>query len=163
MHSLKTKLKKRLEGAKRITILGVGSELRGDDAAGMLVAGELKRSNVTARVLFGETAPENLTGEIKKGKPTHLVIIDSADMGKPAGTVKLIEPDETKGITFCTHQLPLAVMTDYLKGEVGCDVVIIGIQPKKIEFGGVVSRQIRTSVKRIAAAVKGAMKRRKKQ
>ena len=74
MSGLKTSLKNRLEGAAKIAVLGIGSLLRADDAAGMLVAEEVeKRCGKTkgkpeVKVFFGETAPENLTGEIINGE-----------------------------------------------------------------------------------------------
>ena len=43
MPNLKTILKKKLKDAKKIAVLGIGSALRSDDAAGLLVAEELKK------------------------------------------------------------------------------------------------------------------------
>ena len=63
-------LKPELKGASKIVVLGVGSELRGDDIAGILAAENLKgKTSDKLQVLIGGTAPENLTGEIKKLKP----------------------------------------------------------------------------------------------
>lgn len=106
MTNLKATLKKRLNKAKRIALLGVGSKLRCDDAAGILVAEQLEKERrkvkfqQSLKVFIGATAPENLTGEIKRFKPTHLIIIDSADLGKPAGAVQLISADEVGGFFF---------------------------------------------------------------
>lgn len=163
MTSLKIALKKRLEPAQRIALLGIGSELRGDDACGILVAESLKRysreipGSRKFKVFIGGTAPENLTGEIKKFNPTHVILIDAADIGKKAGMIKLISPEEAKGISFCTHQLPLKIMADYLVQSIGCAMFIIGIQPKKIDFGASVSRQVQAAVRTVSAALKGAM------
>ena len=99
MQRLKTLLKKRLEGARKVAVLAMGSKLRGDDAAGLLAAENLARATRRKRlqrplkVFIGDTAPENLTGEIKKFRPTHLVILDAVDMGRRPGTAELIEPD----------------------------------------------------------------------
>ncbi|MCX5704576.1 MAG: hydrogenase maturation peptidase HycI [Candidatus Omnitrophica bacterium] len=146
-------LKTRLKAAKRIAILGVGSQLRGDDAAGILVADALskkicKKNNL--KVFFGHTAPENLTGEIKKFKPEHLIIIDSADMGKKVGEVSLIDLNNLSGVTFSTHQLPVEIMADYLMQATGCQISIIGIQPKQLKFDSKVSQEILRSVKQLA-------------
>ncbi len=164
MATLKAALKKWLRDSERIALLGVGSELRGDDAAGTLVAFELSKScpknarKPIFKVFFGDTAPENLTGEIKKFKPTSLIIIDSADTGKKAGEIVLIKPEETAGISFCTHQLPLKIMADYLVQSIDCRILIIGIQPKGLDFGSLPSKEIRRSVKIISGTIKEIIK-----
>ena len=164
MAALKTTIKNWLLDAKKIAVLGVGSGLRGDDAAGILVARELSKHCKTAacrikfKVFAGDTAPENLTGEIKKFKPTHLILVDSADTGKKAGEIVIIEPKKLHGISFCTHQLPLKIMVDYLIESVGCSILIIGIQPKKLDFGSLPSKEIQKSVKIISDTIKGIIK-----
>ena len=42
--NLKTVLKNSLRNAVRVAVLGVGSELKGDDKAGMLVAADLEKN-----------------------------------------------------------------------------------------------------------------------
>ena len=156
MQKLIQGLKIRLKAANRIALLGVGSQLRGDDAAGILVADALskkicKKNNL--KVFFGHTAPENLTGEIKKFKPQHLIIIDSADMGKKAGEVSLIDISDLRGVTFSTHQLPVEIMADYLMQATGCHISIIGIQPKQLKFDSQVSQEILKSVKQLVTGL----------
>lgn len=161
MVTFKTALKNWSLKAKRIALLGVGSELRGDDAAGLLVAQELARLKLKKRIDFkvfiGGTAPENLTGEIKRFKPTHLIIVDSADMGKKAGAVQWIDPDKVGGLSFCTHSLPVKIMADYLTQSIGCKIKIIGIQPKVLEFGSRFSKTIEKTVKNVSKTVKASI------
>ena len=161
MQKLIQGLKSRLKSAKRIALLGVGSELRGDDAAGILVAEALskkicRRNNL--KVFLGHTAPENLTGEIKKFKPQHLIIIDSADMGKKAGEVSLIDISDLRGVTFSTHQLPVVIMADYLMQATGCEISIIGIQPKQLKFDSQVSQEILKSVKQLVVGLQQVLR-----
>ena len=164
MLSLKKALKSRLKEARRVAILGVGSDLRGDDVAGVLVAERFSRQDLKAgqrlrkKVFIGATAPENLSGQIKRFNPTHLVIIDSADFGKPAGRVRLIERQELDGITFCTHRLPLKIMVDYLAQAINCAAIIIGIQPKTISFGSLPSKEVEKAVGKVYSMVKEALK-----
>ena len=105
MQSLTTELKNRLKAAKRIAVLGVGSELRGDDVAGMLVAGAVQKKSKKIRVFLGATAPENLTGEIIKFKPTHLIIVDTADIKEKPGTIlfEIAGVDETLARRACSR------------------------------------------------------------
>jgi hydrogenase 3 maturation protease len=167
MPDLRTILQKNLSGAKKIALLAVGSDLRSDDAAGLLVAQSLeearrKRLRLHAsrlRVFVGETAPENQTGAIRRFAPSHLVVIDSADAGKPAGTVFAIAPEEAGGISFSTHQLPLRLMIEYLRETITCAVSIIGIQPKSLTFGGPVSKEVDRAVERVAADLEASIER----
>lgn len=150
-------LRSQFKNAKRVAVLGVGSELRGDDAAGLLVAGHIqknfKSNHPKLKVFFGSTAPENLTGEIKKFKPTHLVIIDSADTGAKAGSIFLFKPKDLRGISFCTHQLPLQILTDYLKKSLGCKLIIVGVQPKKLTFNKPISASVEKAAKEAAQLI----------
>jgi len=150
MQNLKTTLNKNLKGAKKIAILGVGSSLRSDDAAGLLVAEELKKiRNPKLKVFFGSTAPENLTGEIIKYEPSHIIIIDSVDMDQKPGSILLVNPQEVDGISFYSHMLPIKMTIDYLLESIKCEIIIIGIQPKSLEFGEAVSEEIKKSIKQI--------------
>jgi len=75
-------LKEFLKKKKNVVILGIGNQLRGDDFAGSLVARklgqELKKNYVT--VFDGGIVPENFTGMIKREDPSHIILIDAADM-----------------------------------------------------------------------------------
>lgn len=144
MQQLKAELSQRLKGAEKIVVLGVGSELRGDDAAGTLVAEQLKGSKL--QVIIGGTAPENFTGEIKRLKPSHLIIIDAAEMHCPPGTLKLVGLDEIGGYSFSTHALPLKVMADFILNEITCAILVIAIQPKTLEFGAALSPEVKSAI-----------------
>ncbi|HUI69544.1 MAG TPA: hydrogenase maturation peptidase HycI [Spirochaetia bacterium] len=150
-------LTRALEGStagRRVVILGVGSEIRADDAAGILVAERIRSlglPGVTA--IAGGAAPENFTGEIRQLSPSHLVVVDAADMGEKPGTIRLILPDEISGVSFSTHSLPLNVLTDYLQKEVGCSVLIMGIQPRSLELDGSVCAEVTQAIEEAVDAL----------
>ncbi|MCX5642722.1 MAG: hydrogenase 3 maturation endopeptidase HyCI [Candidatus Omnitrophica bacterium] len=160
MSGLKTNLKNQLDGAAKIAILGIGSLLRADDAAGMLVAEEVEKhcgktnGKAEIKVFFGETAPENFTGEIKKFQPTHLVIVDSGDTGKNPGAITVIGPEEETGVSFSTHQLPTGIMIDYLLKFITCRVTIVVIQPKTLAFNHPLSKEVSGAVKALSSTLR---------
>jgi hydrogenase 3 maturation protease len=176
MESLKTAIRRNLKGARRVAILAIGSSLRGDDAAGLEVADQLRRLKVNARrkavhsalhtphstlrVFLGETAPENLTGQIKKFRPTHLVILDAADAaGKRPGSVTLIQHDLLRGgSSISTHNLPVNILVQYIQQSVPCRVLILGIQPKSHEFGRPLSAPVQKAARRAASALAAALR-----
>jgi hydrogenase 3 maturation protease len=157
VRNLEKSLKSRLKDAERIAVLGVGSELRGDDIAGILVAQGFLKPSKKLKAFIGNTAPENFTGEIKRFNPTHLIIVDSADMVKTkAGTIKLIDSKDISNFSFCTHRLPLKIMADYLIKCINCEIIFLGIQPKTLDFGVSCSGDVKKAVKRVSGAIKKA-------
>jgi hydrogenase 3 maturation protease len=156
--SLPDLLRSRLAGARRIAVLAVGSPLRGDDAAGLLAARELQRlldarpkAAVDCAVFVGETAPESFTGEIRRFRPTHVVILDAADFGGAPGEAALIDPEAIRGNpSLSTHNLPMSLLTKYLAAELGCAVMIVGIQPARSRFGDPVSEAVAAGARNLA-------------
>jgi hydrogenase 3 maturation protease len=140
-------LEARLAGASRLVVLGVGSELRSDDAAGLRVAAALSAAALPGvHAIEAGPVPENCTPEIRRLRPTHLVIVDCADMGREPGTLEVFAPSEIAGVSFGTHGLPLSVLADYVRVETGCSVAVLGIQPASIEFGETVSAPVEAAV-----------------
>jgi hydrogenase 3 maturation protease len=164
---LKKALKKRLAEAARIAVLGIGSDLRADDSAGVIVAQRLKRSwghPGSKRAAFeGGTAPENLTGEVigfvrgaGAGERAHVVIVDTADMGMRAGSISLLAHDDLAGVSFSSHQLPLSVLADYIQQTLPVDISFVAIQPKSLAFDGSQSAAVSRAVDSVVAALREA-------
>lgn len=160
MNPLQTILTKRLEGAARIAVLGIGSDLRGDDVAGLLAAEEIDRKyrrqqprNSTLAVFLGHTAPENLTGEIREFKPDHILMIDAADLGREVGAIEIIEPHEPVLHPPVTHGFPIPLLERFFVETMACSVTIIGIQPSDIAFNHPPSAAVRRAALELAAIV----------
>lgn len=146
-------------------MLGIGSELRADDAAGILVAKEVRKyssrikGQLKLRSFLGETAPENLTGEIRRFSPTHLLIIDAFDMSETAGATRFFDVfDDSLNISFSTHKLPISILADYIRDSIGCKIGFIGIQPKSVDFAKAPSREIKKSITLVSGAILEAIK-----
>lgn len=142
-------------------MLAVGSELYGDDAVALRVV-ELLEPHVgegkSIHTFIGAAAPENCTGPIRRLNPTHLIVIDAADLGKPAGTTELLDPMQLAGVTFCTHALPLNVVIDYiLKACPACKAVVLGVQPHQLEFEKPLSPPVEAAARGIADALVKAL------
>jgi len=134
-------------GAGAVVVLGVGAEMRSDDAAGLFVAAAVSRAALPGvHALEAGPAPENCTAEIRRLHPSRLIIVDCAHMGEEPGTLKVFKPSEIAGVSFGTHGLPLSVLADYLRTETGCAVAILGIEPSSVEFGQVMSPRIEAAV-----------------
>lgn len=160
MLSLKSNLKKRLSSAKRVAILGLGSSLRGDDAAGLVLVEELKknlrgkRKSRPLKIFSCGTTPESFTGEIKKFKPSHILIVDAVDMNKKAGGISIVDiQTESANVSFSTHSLPIKIFIDYLFHFLRCQFSVLGIQPKSIEFGSPRSAEVNAAIKKAAGLI----------
>jgi hydrogenase 3 maturation protease len=159
--NLKKVLKNRLCDARRVAILGIGSDLRADDASGMIAAESLRakllknrKKSIPVKIFFGETAPENLTGDIKKFMPSHILIIDTLDGGKRAGSIYLFKPEEvSEGTSFSTHKMPAKILVDYLNASCRSQTTIIGIQPKTVDFGKPVTAAVFRSAHMVAEMI----------
>ena len=128
----------------KAAFVGIGSELRGDDAVGVVIVNRLAeiyeqaKSADSRRCLFinGGSAPENILGEIRAFQPEIIVFIDAAILGEAPGTIKLIDTRQEKisGISFCTHSLPLTIIANYIRQTVSCEIFVIGIEPTDMDF-----------------------------
>ena len=155
----------------RLAILGIGHELRGDDAAGLAVVRRLDRTgfseadltgfeqtksaNLSGLVLDGGPAPENQTGALRQFGPDLVVMVDAAQMDAPPGTVAWLDLDEIDGVSAVTHLLPLNMLARYLVHELGCAVGMIGIQPAQTEVLAELSAVVETAVVDIVTAFWG--------
>jgi len=142
----------------RVVILGCGSLFRGDDAAGSLIAMRLEdindRADSKACSLIGDVAPENQTGAIKQLDPDLVLIIDAVDMGLDPGEARVISPDTIGGVSFSTHMLPLPIMLDYLSRELGCRILLLGIQVASLEFMASMTAEVAKTVEDLTAVLR---------
>ncbi|MDD5136908.1 MAG: hydrogenase 3 maturation endopeptidase HyCI [Candidatus Omnitrophica bacterium] len=158
MPKLEKFLKDRLKTARRVALLAIGSDLRADDAAGLLVAEGVKRllkkTGRRFKIFIGATAPENLTGDIKRFKPSHILLVDSVDFHDKPGSIVVLSPrDIGDGVSFSTHKMPSKVLMQYFLNSFECDPILIGIQPASIDLGKPPSRHVIDSSREVASAI----------
>ncbi|NYB26719.1 MAG: hydrogenase maturation peptidase HycI [Methanobacteriaceae archaeon] len=153
-------LKEFLKGRDKLVILGIGNQLRGDDFAGSLIARKLSKTleKKDVTVLDGGTVPENFTGLIKRENPTHIILLDAADMGKPPGYIKIIKKDGISQYNISTHAMPLSFLIKYLEHSIKSNIILIGIQPMEMELVDSVSPEVNASVEFLLGVLKKLIK-----
>lgn len=125
-----------LKDRRKLMILGIGSLIRTDDAAGLEVVKRLEgRVPSNVKLIECETVPESFMGTIRQHQPTHVMMIDAALLNLKPGSSKLIEPKEIAGVPISTHALPLHIFCEYLSKTTGAKVALLAIQPKETGFG----------------------------
>jgi hydrogenase 3 maturation protease len=137
-------------------VLGVGNELNGDDAAGLLALHDLKQIGLPPdRFLLLETgsAPENFTAPIIRFAPDWVLALDAARLGFAPGQIAWIELDEIAGASAATHGLPLAMVGRYLTAETGCQLNILGMQVAQTGFDQPVSPEVSRAARRLGKAL----------
>jgi hydrogenase 3 maturation protease len=165
-----------LRSSRKVAFIGVGQELRGDDAAGVLIIRRLmepaqpnppnsriqsKHSNsAREEPLFFEAGPlpEAATGALRRFRPDWAIFIDSADMGAKPGTVRWLEPRELEEFSANTHAFPLGGLSEYFSAEFGCRVAVLGIQPYNLEIDSPVSEEVKRAIEEILSAITSEFK-----
>ncbi len=140
-----------LKNATQAVVIGVGSEMRGDDAAGIEVVKALRRRLKSPRVLLIEAgvAPENYTSQVRRFKPSHVVLVDATDFNAKPGDVVIAEPGAITGQSISTHTVPLSALCGYLREQTGSEVILVGIQPELSKMGAKMSVPVKFSVNKI--------------
>lgn len=137
-------------------LLGVGNMLLSDDGVGCWIADSFSSKGFSSdgmRAFHGGTAPENFTAPIRREKPELLIIVDAAEMGLPAGSIRIIPPDQIDDTSIGTHMLPLSHLIHYLSSDIP-EILFIGIQPATIELGEGLSPAVQNAAEALIEVLK---------
>lgn len=120
-------------------ILAVGSELREDDAAALMIMDKLKHEVINAG-----TCPENFINE-----GDSVIIIDAVNFNAEPGSVKLINEEEVVKQAFnSTHNPSLSLIKRLVS-----KLFLIGIQPHSINYKQGLSNILNEKLDGIASEV----------
>jgi hydrogenase 3 maturation protease len=136
----------------RLAVVGIGNELNGDDAAGMLIVHNLSpfiKDHPDIKIFEAGQALENITGALIRFKPDAILFIDALSIGAKPGSIHMIDPQLSQGFTASTHSLPLSVVIQYLMHEHPCEVHLLGVQVRDTTPGISLSAEVDRSIDRI--------------
>ncbi|MBZ0303057.1 MAG: hydrogenase maturation peptidase HycI, partial [Anaerolineae bacterium] len=152
--SLQQAIRRANKPRPRIAVVGIGHELRGDDAAGIMIARGLQRvSSPTLIVVDAGPAPENFTGLLRALAPDVVLLVDAAQMQEPPGTVRLLAIDGAQPDSASTHTLSLHLLANFLRATLDGDILLLGIQPEQDSFGTGLSSAVQQSVDHIVTVL----------
>ena len=100
---------------RRWLLVGIGNDLRGDDAFGPLLARRLIARGLPA--IDAGMAPENVTGPIRRAAPELLILADATDLGAPVGTIRLLRAEDLAEGGTSTHDPSLTMLLSYLEAQ----------------------------------------------
>jgi len=142
----------------KVAIIGVGSEMNGDDCAGILVAKKLK--GVKADVFVAGQAPESFTHLSKKGY-SQIILIDAVHFGGKPGEIRYFEGGKFAGNGTSTHKLPLKLLIEYMQKNCKSKILLAGIEPKNIGFGERPSAEVKRAAEKLAGEIGAALNQQK--
>jgi hydrogenase maturation protease len=141
----------------RIVVIGVGNLLLKDEGIGIHTVRALQEINLPqdVEIIDGGTAPD-LIAYTEAGN--KLIIIDAAKAGGEPGTIYRFQPrdlSEEGGNIISAHDLGvtqnLRLMS--LMGKEPGEIVIIGVEPKEINWGTELSPELQPKVPEIVRAI----------
>lgn len=138
--------------------MGVGNRERGDDAVGpltiVMIMSRLKKHRFKNLILVnGGNTPENFTGEIRKFQPSLTIIVDTCVSGNRPGTIYIVEPKKIQENYFSTHRMPLSMLVKFLETTIPTKVIILGIEPKNLNFKDDISPEVKRATDKLVASM----------
>ena len=127
-------------------VMSIGNPLKSDDNIANIVLDKLSFKDITK--IRAEITPENFITRLKKYD--EIIILDALDFGGETGDVKIFDLDEVKGVSLSTHSLPIDLLKRFLPNS---EIKVIGIQPKNIDFGEVLSSELQNRIDEIVENV----------
>jgi hydrogenase maturation protease len=145
--------------SERVTIVGLGNPLMGDDGLGVAAAAKLRDEWVLppgVEVLDGGTWGMRLLPAIEDAE--WLLLIDAIDLARPPGSaIELTgrEIPRTLSVKLSPHQIDLSevlALTE-LRGTLPRHMVAIGVQPETIAFGAAMSPRVEATLESLVETV----------
>ncbi|MDJ0521783.1 MAG: hydrogenase maturation protease [Planctomycetota bacterium] len=136
---------------RRWLLLGIGNDMRGDDAFGPLLARRLGEAGHPA--IDAGMAPENVTGPVRRAAPDVLLLADATDLGEPTGTLRLLGPEDLLTGGTSTHDPSLRMLIDFLTAEVPLEVHVLVCQAATRELGDDPSPEVLAAIEALATSI----------
>jgi hydrogenase 3 maturation protease len=150
-HAIKIDLENRFTGSKKVVIAGIGNPIRCDDYVGLKIVEQLKdKLPKTILLIEAETVPESYLSDIEEFEPSHVLIIDAANLGLKPGQTRLVDAEVTANYsTITTHLLPLRIFCEYIKQATGAKIALLLIEPQSMDFGEGLTPKVEASAQRL--------------
>jgi hydrogenase maturation protease len=149
----------------KIVVIGVGNLLLKDEGVGVHVIRELRTRSLPpdAEVRDGGVGGIDLLDTLDRA--SHAVLVDAAEMGLEPGAVRRFRPDQVQpgpnAPRFSSHDIGLLEVLQLAQalGRSPEEVVILGIQPKEIDWSTELSPEVRAAVPKAVEMVLAEIKR----
>jgi hydrogenase maturation protease len=141
----------------RVVVIGMGNLLMKDEGIGIHAVQALQEAGLPpqVRLIDGGTSPDIIA---YAGASAKLIIIDAARAGGEPGTVYRFRPEDladARGDLASAHELGLVpnLKLMALLGNSPKETVIIGIEPKEIDYGLELSAELQQKLPDVVRTV----------
>ncbi len=141
-----------------LTVIGVGSRLRGDDALGPILIDTLSKQTNSQLELVDAGSDALGILEYFQGRD-HVIVVDACRMGREPGAVAEIDPSQIDLIIqddpISLHGLGLAEsikMAESLS-MLPAELKIVGIEPESIQFNSSLSPSGQRALKMVVSII----------
>lgn len=137
-------------------VIGVGNPGRGDDGAGLEVAGRVR----SAHALRRDNSSYELI-DLWEGAD-EVILVDAAHSGAPAGTIHRIEANEERMpggmLATSTHSVGVAETVELARilGRLPPRLLIYGIEVSDVTVGGLLSPEVERAIDELVEVIDGA-------
>lgn len=146
---------------EKTLILGVGSPLRSDDQAGLVLCDILNQNGVEC--LKCEYGVENCLDVIIERSPERLLIFDAAlfSGGSPGDLVYAGDLEVLDGVSLLTtHNIPLKLVLDLIRSSSPVrEIRVVGIYPKNLDIGVSISNEVMRAISTLVESILKCFKR----
>lgn len=132
-------------------VISLGNPLKSDDNIGNIVLEKLKTLNENTELIKAEITPENFLEKLKKINPDIIFFLDAVIFDGEVGNVKTFTIDKISEVIPSTHNLPVSLFRKFLPKT---NIILIGIKPKKIDYGEKLSPELENKIDEIVEKVK---------
>ncbi len=138
--------------------MGLGNLLMSDDGVGVRVAEELRKTDLPPSVEVYDAGTPGLSLINLIDGYDKAVLIDAVRLNGPPGTVYRFEFDDTlfdQNPPSSMHELDAVFALKLAKriGKAPKKIVVIGVEPKKVELGLDLSKEVESSIPKVIEAV----------
>ena len=158
-HVIQKDLRNWFTGSRKVVIAGIGNPIRTDDYVGLKVVEQLKgKLPNTVLLLEAETVPESYLSDVEEFEPSHVLIIDAANLGLKSGQARLVDVEMTANYSaITTHLLPLRIFCDYIKQTTGAKIALLLIEPGSMAFGEGLTPKVEAAAQRLTKVLAGLL------
>ena len=156
--SFENELKEFIVDTEKIAILGIGNDLRTDDGLGPYIVTSIKFDHPDVMIENVGSVPEGFARPLAEFGAKRIIMIDAADMQKAPGHIELVTKDRIGGINISTHSMPLSFLMMYLEQETGGESILLGVQPKNLQFGEGLTEEIQEVSDNIISSIERLLK-----
>ena len=146
-----SRLRSLLDGNK-VVLMGIGNPYRGDDSVGSLLAEKIGSHHFFVSIVC-EEMPENYTDLVRAENPDVILFADAINFGGKPGQIVFLDPEDLTDDRFSSHRPSLRLIMDYLKIETGAETILLGIQPKMINYTTQLSPAVEETLKKLVKIV----------